>query len=55
MANDLKRLHEVMGRLDKTLKSEINEVFGFSSKEKETKANEQQIAKAKQEIQNYPP
>lgn len=33
----------------------LSEVFGWSSKEKEGKANKQKIEQAKQEIQKYPP
>ena len=48
------RLFEVMGRLDKTFKPDLNEIFGFSEKEKGFALLKKDVERAKQEVARFP-
>lgn len=51
--NSKQMLFEMMSKIDPTYKPKLNEVFGFSAKEKEGKANQQKIEAAKEEVGKY--
>jgi len=53
--NSKQQLFEMMGKVNTNFKPRMDEVFGWSQKEKDVKGNQQKIEQAKQEIQKYPP
>ena len=53
--NTKQKLFEMMQKVNPELKGNLNEIFGFSKKEKESKQKQELLNKAKEEIVKYNP